>query len=829
MADNRNDYFPADVVSDKEKNSLKFGTRVGLAIEQEWFSRIAGGGTLYYDLQQEFHRLRRYSKGEQSIQKYKDEFKTNGDLSYINLDWKPVPIISKFKDIMVNGMDNRLFDVSVRAIDPIASKVRGKEQDRLEREMNVKQFADQLKQATGHTGLSEDPNKIPDNPEELELHMQLNFKQGVEIAEKQAIDYVFASNEYEFIRKRLLEDQVVCGISIAKHGYNTADGITTEYVDPSKMVWSYTEDPAFRDCYYWGELKTVTITQLRKEFPHLSDKEVEEIQDSAAESDNYPDVYYGGTQDRGDKNKVQILYYTYKTYNHSVYKKKYKNSGTESVSEKDDQFNPPADQRSKFDKIQITREVLYEGAKVVKTDITLKWELSKNMVRRDDHSKVVSPYCMFADSMYKGRIESMVQRMTSYADLIQLTHLKLQQAIQRMVPDGVYIDIDSINQVDLGGGINYSPAEALNMYFQTGSVVGRSMAADGDPNKNPLPISPIVGNSSGDKIQILIGSYNHYLNMIRDITGVNEATDGSSPSEYALPGTQKLAAAASSTATRHIQRAVNYVTKKVAEGISERISMALKYSETKEQLIQAIGASDVATLKDISDVQLHDFGVFITLQPDEEERARLQILLEIALKAQEITTADIIDIEKLNDVNYASELLKLRRKKKVEEDHKRAMEQQEAKVQAETQAAQQIAEAEAQKESVIAQSKIQIEEAKHLYGMEKLQAEVAAKKELMHTEFQYKLQITGMQGQAASEKFSTGEDRKDKRQADAAGQNSHLIEQRSTKGPAKDFSATAANPGLGGPSAGGGAGEEFDSAGNDNLSNIGDFGQYGPQ
>ena len=826
--------LPSELASDSEKDSLNYGLSVGKMIENEWFKSNSGGGLRYYDFQQEFHRLRRYARGEQSIRKYKDEFKTNGDLSYINLDWKPVPIIPKFLDIVVNGMSERLFDVDVKAIDALSAKERGKEVARLRREMITKQYASQMINATGESGLLMDVDDIPDSIEEMELQMQLNYKQGVEIAEEQAINFVFQDNEYPLLRKRILKDVATIGIASAKTEYNTADGINTKYCDPAKMVWSYTEDPHFRDCYYWGEIKTVTMSQLRKEFPHLTDAECKKINDVSTKGEDYPNVYYGSTGRESDneENMLQILYFTWKTYNHDVYKKKYKNNGTEVVTKKDDTFPEPADNRAGYDRMQTTREVLYEGVMPLNSELIIKWELQKNMMRpKADTTKVMSPYVMVAPSMYKGRLESLTQRMTPYADHIQMAHLKLQQAVQKMTPDGVAIDVDALAEIDLGNGTNYNPKEALNMYFQTGSIVVRTKDMAGDPNRSVVPVTPIQGNNAGNKIEVLVGLYNHYLNLIRDVTGLNEASDGSTPSEYALPGVQKLAAANSNTATRHILEASNYVTKKIAEGVSERISDVLKYSNTRNELIQSIGQFNVANLKDISKLHLYNFGIFINIHPDEEEKQRMENNLNYAIQAGQIDVDDVIDVQSIQNVKLASQLLKLRKRKKAERDQQIQQEQTQVEAQAQAQAAQQAAEAEALKESVIADNKVKIEQAKHQFEMEKLQAEVAAKKELMHTEFGYKMQITQMTSQAASQKFNDGENRKDIRQNDAASNASKLLEQRNTGGPAQDFGALAdatrdKSTVQGGGLAGGGS---FESAGNDTLGNIGDFSSYEPQ
>ena len=232
--------------------------------------------------------------------------------------------------------------------------------------------------------------------------------------------------------------------------------------------------------------------------------------------------------------------------------------------------------------------------------------MARNMVRpKSDYTKVKMNYAIVAPRIYNGKIESLVGRITGFADMIQLTHLKLQQVMSRLVPDGVYLDADGLAEIDLGNGTNYNPQEALNMFFQTGSVIGRSFTADGDMNPGKVPIQEISSGSGGAKMQSLIGTYNYYLQMIRDVTGLNEARDGSTPDKNALVGVQKLAAANSNTATRHILQAGLFLTSEVAECLSLRISDILEYSPTRDAFIQQIGVHNVATLEEMKDLHLY--------------------------------------------------------------------------------------------------------------------------------------------------------------------------------------------------------------------------------
>ncbi|MCP4325906.1 MAG: hypothetical protein GY787_29545, partial [Alteromonadales bacterium] len=609
---NTNSAFPSQVVSDAEKASWEYGTQVAQAIEYEWFDQGRTGGNRYLTNWNNFHTLRLYARGEQPVQKYKDELSINGDLSYLNLDWKPVPILSKFVDIVVNGISQKSYDIKAYSQDPSSVKRRTEYASKLQEDMVAKEYLDNLKQTLG-IDLHQSPSgvTVPESKEELELHMQLSYKQSIEIAEEEAISTVFAQNKYDLVRRRLNMDLTTIGIAAGKTNFNTAEGITVDYVDPAYMVYSYTEDPNFEDIYYVGEVKSITIPELKKEFPGISEEELKKIQETPGNRQ-----YITGWGNY-DENTVQVMYFEYKTYHNQVFKIKQTDSGLLKALEKPDTFDPP--ENDNFERVSRSIEVLYTGAKVLGTNTILDWSLAENMSRpMADTTKVEMNYTICAPRMYKGRIESVVSKCIGFADMIQLTHLKLQQVMSRMVPDGVYLDMDGLAEVDLGNGTNYNPAEALNMYFQTGSIVGRSMTQDGDMNPGKVPIQELNSSSGLGKIQALIQTYQYYLQMIRDVTGLNEARDGSTQDKNSLVGLQKMAANASNVATRHIKQASLYLTLKLAENVSLKIADALYFPLTAESLKNSISTFNVETLQQVVDLNLYDFGIFLELEPDDE-------------------------------------------------------------------------------------------------------------------------------------------------------------------------------------------------------------------
>ncbi len=782
---NSNSTFPEQVVPIEEKMSLEYGKRVADAIQSEWFAQGRTNGNRYLTSFNSFHNRRLYARGEQPVQKYKDELSINGDLSYLNLDWKPVPILSKFVDILTNGISAKDYDIKAYAQDPESIKKRTKYAEGLAKDMFAYEIQQQVKASTGvdisNTKIPKE--NLPKTIEEMELHLQLSYKQSIEIAEEEAINQVLAQNKFELLKRRINLDLVTLGIAAAKTNFNPSNGITLDYVDPAYMIYSYTEDPNFEDVYYVGEVKAMTIPEVKKHFPHISNEELEKLQKYNS-NNNY--IYgYGGY----DQNTVQVLFFEYKSYMDQVFKLKQTENGLEKILEKPDTFNPP--KSDSFSRVSRSIEVLFEGAKVLGTDVMLKWELSENMTRpMSDTTKVEMNYAICAPRMYKGRIESLVTKTMGFADMIQLTHLKLQQVLSRMVPDGVFLDMDGLAEVDLGNGTNYNPAEALNMYFQTGSVVGRSLTQDGELNRGKVPVQELTSSAGQAKIGALISTYNYYLQMIRDVTGLNEARDGSLPDKDTLVGLQKIAAQQSNIATKHINNASLFMSLRLCENISKKLTDVLNNPLTANALMESISVYNTQTLNEIRNLSLHDFGIFLELEPDEEEKAKLEQNIQVALQSGGIELEDAIDLRQIKNLKLANQMLKQRRRLKQERDQAVQERNIQAQAQANAQLAEKTAMAEVQKQQVLTEQKVNIEQAKSQFEIQRMQTEAEIKRMLMAEEFNYNVELARAQRQTESLKEKEIEDRKDKRIKMEGTQQSEMIQQRQTDGPPKNFESS---------------------------------------
>ena len=794
-----NSAFPSQMVSEEEKKSLEYGLLVGQAIEYEWFRGGRVNSNKWVTGYQNYNRLRLYARGEQSVQKYKDELSINGDLSYLNLDWKPVPIIPKFVDLVVNGIASKEYELKAYAQDPFSQKQRTNYASSIMRDMTAKPLLQEIKGKLGADLFStSNPEKLPGSKEELEIHMQLNYKQSVEIAEEEAINNTLAFNKYQLINKRVIDDIVIIGIGAVKTSFNKSEGVVVDYVDPANLVYSYTNDPNFEDIYYVGEIKSLTLAEIKKQFPYLTKDELERLA-------KYPGRQGYVAQPNYDNDLIQVLYFEYKTFIDQVFKIKKTDQGLEKALVKSDTFNPPTSDN--FDRVSRSIEVLFSGVKVMGVPQMLEWKLSENMTRpKSDLTKVNMNYAICAPHIYQGRIESLVSRITGYADMIQLTSLKLQQVIARMVPDGVFVDVDGLAEVDLGNGTNYNPQEALNMYFQTGSIVGRSLTQDGDPNRGKVPIQELQSSSANGKIASLVNTYQYYLQMIRDVTGLNEARDGSLPDKDALVGLQKMAANASNIATKHIVNASLYLTLRTCENISLRLADALEFDLTKQALMQSISLTNTRNIEELKNLHLYDFGIYLELEPDDEEKAKLEQNIQVALQSGQIYLEDAIDVREVKNIQLANQILKYRRIQKQKADQQAQQAQIQAQAQANMQQSEQAAMNEVQKQEALAQTEIQIEQAKSQFEIQRMEQEALIKKQLMAEEFNYQLQLAQAKIKTDREKEQFIEDRKDKRTKIQATQQSKMIEQRQN-----DLLPT-----------------DFESAGMDNLGGFG-LEQFEPQ
>jgi len=794
--------FPSQNTPFDIQMTSEYGLKVGQSIQAEWFHRAART-CKFYEQRDEIHRRRLYGMGMQGVGRYKEYFAVNGDMSYLNLNWKIVPVIPKYVDILSNGLFQRDFSIKAVSVDPTSVEEKVNKRNSLETDMLAKDFIVNVKEKMGMDIGSVPIEQIPESKEEIDVKMEMEYKPDIEMAQELAVQTVFNENNYDYlVRSRVERDIIEAGIGVVKHGYNPSNGIEVSYVDPMNFIYSYTEDPYFQDCFYFGEYKNVNLSEIYRQYPNLTGEQRERLENVSSTWNNYYDMNFSTENNDGMDGKLGVLYFNFKTSREKIWKKKKSTKGGVKVIAKTNDFVYKGTGDADFEKLTKIEEVWFEGVMILGTNILLDWKVCENMIRNKSNTRKAIPnYHCVAPKMYKGIIDSTVNRIIPFADDIQMSWMKLQQIKQRIVPDGQYIDVEGIAGINLGNGQEYGIEDALNMYFQTGSVIGRGTGYGGEFNQSKVPIQEIRHSSGADKISSLYNSIQISLDMISKAIGVNEAVDGSNPDKNSLVGIQKMAAYSSNVATRHLLQSSMFLTKEIAKSISLRISDVLQFSKTKDDLVRKISVSNVSSLEKVSNLYLHDFAIDIELVPDEEERAKLEGDISLEIQQGTLGVEDKFAILNIKNTKLAYKYLSVIKRKRIKE----RQEQKQAEIQAQTQSNVQSTQAASQSKAQLiqleSQGKMQLEQMMNDMSIQKLSAEVMAKKELMELEFNYNMQLKGIEVNNTRSKEMEKEDRKDRRTELQATQQSKILEQRKKDLPSINFESSG-NDVLGGVSLG---------------------------
>jgi hypothetical protein len=779
--------FPSPIASFEEKKEEGWGLNVARAIQSEYFYNYFGGMCKYYTQRESFIERRMYARGLQSMTKYFDSLGTEGDLKWLNLSKKPITIIPKLVDIVVNGMSNRGYVIKATAIDQLSEDDRVSYRRQLEDDRLGKDIAVQAKEMLGVEVSNMPIDEIPETKEEEQLHLELKYKPSYELSQELAIESVMKDNDYDDITNtQVIRDLVECGLGCVKQRFVPNRGILVEYVNIENKLQSYTEDPYYRDCFWHAEHKRVLISDVLVDYPEATSDPM--VKTRLASSGNSWDAYYNTPEPERLKGTTNLLFFTYKTTRENVKKIVNTDSNGKEVFNFTAIKNEKKDYRP-FKKASKVEEVLFEGIFVLCTDIILKWEVSENMARpKSNKQKVCEQYIMVAPNKEKGYLNSLVARMMTIDDLIQICELKAQQMIQRMMPDGYFIDEDALAEVDLGEGNVLKPQSLLDMFFQTGSIIGRSYTSGGEYNYAKMPVTELNSAGNLSKLQALRVERDSYRNDQREVIGLNKASDASTPDKDSLVGLQKLASLNSNTATRHILDSSTQITKKTAEAVTYRIADILKYfPELKKDLIRKIGATSVEDLSGMEELHLRDFAIYLDLDLDEEERAKLEADMSMAIQQGFLALADKYRILNIKNFKQAVGYMSILMEKFAKKQQKMKQEDATQMAEANASSAERAEQARQQTEQMIGQIKGQLQEMinKGLIDKEIVQGE--QNRETLLIKIQGDKEVAQIQGGVQMQKQEESEEAKNERLKKQATLQAELIDQRANNKAPKDF------------------------------------------
>jgi len=787
--------YPSQLAPYEEKKQTEWGLQLARSIESDWFYGFTNaGGVLnskFNTQRQDMLERRLYAKGLQSMDKYKDNFKANGDKSFLNLSTKPISIIPKLVDIVVNGMVDRGYAIKATSVDPTGYDKRLAFRQAVETDMVAKEFIDKAKEMYGVDVSASPMQELPESEEELNLYMNLTYKQEIEMAQELAIDQVLTENRYNDTTDSLIKrDLTVLGVAWAKHKFVPERGIVVEHVNAENKVQSYSEDPYFRDCFYHGEYKTVPISEVLTEFQWLNEPKYEEQKRQVTESSQAWWDYNLMAENDRIKGTTNLLYFTYKTTRTRASKIKEKKTGEKIVSKAYSEFDEKAlkkGQKNDFKRVAVEEEIIFEGVYVLGTNLMLKWECAENMIRpKSNRQKVIDQYIGVAPNKERGYIDSPVARMIPVEDKLNILELKAEQIIQKIKPDGFIIDPDAIAELDFGKGNVLTVQNMVDMFEQTGSIFARSYNSGGDQMFSK-PITELKTGDSLAKLSSLIQLKAQYMDQMRDVIGLNKVSDASTPDKESLVGVQKLASLNSNIATRHILRGASDITKRMAEAITYRVADLLKYSDLKDDFAMKIGTQSVQILDSVKNLHLHDFAIHLDLELDDEERAKLEADLTLEIQRGTLSFEDKYKILAIKNFKYAVEYASILRSKR--EKKNQEIKAQEYKIQADEniRAATAANESKMQTEQAIGQIKMMLQQAVNEGEINKERVRGEEERKTVQVKGQYDIEIAQMNGGIQVHKQNMAEDRKDDRTKLQATQQSELIDQRAKdKGP-KDF------------------------------------------
>jgi len=700
--------FPSALASESEKGTKEYGLSFFRSMYRDWAGE---GDSLLEDKIRRFDNARRYAGGYQDTDQYRDLIAVSGDLSYMNLDWSIVPIIPKFVDLIVNSITNYEYTIKATAIDPISADKKKKKEMELKTKMLSKNFLLGLQEQSGIPMINNN-EAIPETEDEIELFMQLGYKQAAEIAIEQGLTLAMDINDWKELAKRIVRDLVVVGTAVVKTELDHR-GVIIRYVDPLYFVSSYPQSPDYKGITWAGETRRVSISALKAEAGDQIDEEhwqniarrFKGMYDNPIAFTLDPVVADNTTSYEYDVFLIDVFDGQFKVPNTLKTEKKYNQYGNYTVHKKKDTYEPPKNSKYKREIKQTDYECKYSGKWVIGTDVLFDYGKAKNQTRaKSSLHKTELDYIAYTPNMNRKINKSICERMIPFGNQIQLVHLKLQHAIAKARPKGMAIEVGSIENVQNGKGGTFSTLEIMDVYDQTGNYFFRYIDDDGSPNQ-ARPITELEGGV-GRVINEFLLQYQHNLGMIRDVSGINEAREGSMPDKDSVVGVAKMNLIASNTATKDIHDAYLNIYRRTANSAILKIQDLVYYDKPYKGYASSIGQHSMSVIEVTKDVSLHEFGIIIEAAPDEQERQQLEFDMRSAIDQKELRPEDAAMIRSIKNTKLSTQYMLQRRKKYMQEQAEIAKSQSEANAQAAAQASQAAAQAEVGKATELSKLKM---------------------------------------------------------------------------------------------------------------------------
>lgn len=642
-----------------------------------------------------FYNDRLYAEGKQPVDYLLDQLDINGKPTYTNIRFKPTPISKKFERVVVDGymLEKHEF-VNVKSISKHIIDRKAQARSEALFRMDQKQFLAQLSQETGFP--VEDPNAfVPESVEELDIYTDLNDKEQEELLMQDTITFLLNNADIESMKRNILRELYQVNL-VGLYSYIDNKGRwVVDQIKGEDCIYSYTHDDCFKDLNFAGRIVRMSVSSLRRRFAIKDEKAFYEsirksrIRSGASNIIGWSDSFRNMRERPYDNLTVELVHVWFKCSKVLEYTKGYDRYGRKVFDIED--FNGTYDDMGTKSlaggrkmKGQTTPETAYEGYIMGANGYVLEWGEQKNIGRDQTNGDIVCPFIFhMADNNMEMLSSSSVNMIKANLENMDLAIHKIKQAIAKSAPDGLIIDVDALDAIDLGTGGELTPLTIMQIYRQTGDLYYRGKDEAGNPNQ--IPVRPSI-SSIASTLESYMAVYNFELNQIRDILGINEIRDGSATSPRISFKFAQGQQEASNTATYSLYRGYLKMITELVRQSGIKVWDNLKYGSAENSFLKFLGTKNAELIKKKIDINQCAFEFSYDLTMTDEEAGNLEQNITTCLANGTLEMQDAIMIRDTKDFKIAQRtlayVLEKRRKQRNDEAQENARLQAEQSAQA---------------------------------------------------------------------------------------------------------------------------------------------------
>ena len=665
-----------------------------------------------------YAKIKDYAQGNQSINKYKQLLNVDDadNESWFAIDWSVLPIVPKFRRIALGKLGKTEYNITATPIDSLAQSETEDYFKKQKAKMDLRnEVTKKYPGMSDFSALKKMPNE-PDNDEELEMHMSYTYKHNAAIEMEQGIDLIFHTNEVAEKRKQILESLFDFGVAGYKEYIDSNGSVKIRTVNPAKLLVSHCNKRDFSDKIHIGEIQEMSIMDLKQRAgQQFSEREYKDIADrySGRQGDTkmFPSnkKYYK----HYDERKILVLDLEFFSVDEMVHESRVDRRGNTRFGRAS--YNSMNKRKNKF--IRSSYKTVYKISWVVDSEYCYDFGLCSDMKRVESNLMDTDlSYHLFAPDYHNMKPLGIMEQLITIADQIQISWYRLQNTINQARPKGIMIELGALEDIPLGsGGEQMKPMDVIDLFNKTGTLVYRRNDIGGKPT-NYRPIEELENGLGRDAMTYYQVIQNN-IEMIRQITGLNEFTDGSTPDARSLTTTAKLAAQATNNALAHIEQGERFLLEKLAGAVIVRLQESVKKGPVSGY-VRSLGSKSMKFFEMSPVVSKHEFGIQIEDRPTEEQKARLMQILQASVAQGQVDFEDAVYIEQIKNLKQAQQVLAYRIKKKREDAERKAKEMQQMNGQIQQQSAMASEQAKQQTLQLEFQLKAEMEKIKNQHAIE---------------------------------------------------------------------------------------------------------------